>query len=297
MEAYNEKIHFENPFLSLRIFRVDRQNNFIGRWHYHKELEILIVHEGVLDVFVEDECYSMQAGDVLLIGDSQLHRDRSYDDVFLDYTVLQFDLNQYFDEAIKPYMKYFSDTQRPLSHLNYIFLENQSVKADVFHCVMQILEESQTKKVGYEIAVSMQIKQIILNLLRNDSDKVLNYRDQFELQRLKPALDYIQTHITEKITLEEVSRSCNMSYYYFTKFFKKTLGISFMDYVNTNKIKKAERLLLTKDLSIAQIAEQVGMSNMTHFYAMFKKYTSFAPNEFRKKMSAWKSSVDKFPGE
>ncbi len=289
MQFYNEIVHYENPFLSMKIFQCRRNVDAIGNWHYHKELEILLVLEGVLDVYIEEEFHSLKSGDVLLIGSSQLHRDRSYEDGNLNYIVFQFDIEQYFDQSTMPYIKYFTDTNRPLSRLNYIFTEHPEARRDIYDCVTEIYKESQTKSEGYEIAVSIFIRKIVLTLLRNDTRKLLNYKDDADLARLKPVLDYVEQNITEKIHVEDASKFANISYYYFVKYFKKVLGMSFTEYVNYKKIKRAERILLTNNMSVAQVGEAIGMPNMAHFYKMFKKYNNCSPHEYRKKMLEWTS--------
>lgn len=287
VEVFNEKVNYENPFLFLNIFQAERNSEGVGRWHYHKELEILVILEGSLEVYVEEELHNMQKGDVLLIGSSQLHRDRTYADSGLKYIVFQFDIGQYFDPTTMPYIKYFSETRRPLSHLNYIFTENQKAKRQLYDCVEEIYRESKTKGEGYEIAVSILIKKILLTLLRSDARKLLNHKDDTEILRLKPALDYIEQNINEKIQVEDASKIINISYYYFVKYFKKVMGMSFTEYVNYRKIKRAERILLTRDISISQVGETIGMPNMAHFYKTFRKYNDCSPSEFRKKMLNW----------
>jgi AraC-like DNA-binding protein len=221
----------------------------------------------------------------VLIGASELHRDRSLNT--LDYIVLQFDLEPFFDQSTIPYMRYFSETQLPLSKANYIFEENNSVKLQTASCIQQILNESTRKETGYELAVSILIKQILLLLLRHDTRKVLIEQDNFDRIRLKPVLDYIENHLTDRIQVEEVCKIANMSYYYFVKYFKKTIGLSFTEYVNYRKVKWAERILLTKDLSISEVGERIGMPNMAHFYKMFKKYNDCSPKQFQRKMLVW----------
>lgn len=88
---------------------------------------------------------------------------------------------------------------------------------------------------------------------------------------LKPVLDYVEAHLSDKISAEQACQLVNFSYTYFLKYFKQIMGISFTDYVIHRRIKYAERLLLTEDLSIAQIAEQVGLPNLSHFYKLFKR--------------------------
>lgn len=285
MEAINEKVAYENPLLSLRIFQTMRDLDGFTNWHFHKQLELLLILEGDLDVYIDEECYHLTSGDVMIIGAHELHRDRSHS--LLDYIVLQFDLEPFFDQSTIPYMRFFSETQLPLSKANYIFQENRAVKEQTASYIQQMLNEADRKETGYELAVSVLIKQILLILLRHDSRKVLIEQDNFDRIRLKPVLDYIENHLTDRIQVDEVCKIANMSYYYFVKYFKKTIGLSFTEYVNYRKVKWAERILLTKDLSISEVGERIGMPNMAHFYKMFKKYNDCSPKQFQRKMLVW----------
>jgi YesN/AraC family two-component response regulator len=287
VEFYNEKINYENPFLSMHIFQTDRHQDFTGDWHYHKELEMLVILDGKLDVYIEDELVHLIEEDVVLIGTSELHRDRSWEASGLNYIVFQFDLHHYFDESTIPYLRYFAEAGVSLSKLNYILQENLKVKEEIGGCVKEILTEFTRKEQGYEIAVSILIKRILLSLLRNDTRHVLSSKNHAGLIRLKPAFDYIEQNLHVRIGVQEASKAVNISYYYFVKYFKKVLGISFLDYVNFKKIKKAEKILLTKDISIAEVGEAVGMPNMAHFYKVFKKFNQCSPHEFRKMMLDW----------
>ncbi|MCM3746928.1 AraC family transcriptional regulator [Paenibacillus pasadenensis] len=286
MEVYNEKVPYENPLLSLRIFRPQREHNLLLNWHYHRELELLYIISGSLEVHVEEERFHLNAGDVAVIGANQLHRDRCSSET-LDYIVLQFDLEQFFDHSTMPYMRFFMETNHPLSQVNYIFQDSPLVKEEIGLISKEILEEATTKKLGYELAVNLLLKKILLLLLRNDTRQILTDQDDFDRLRLKPVLTFVEQHLTDRIQVEEVCKLANMSYYYFVKYFKKTIGLSFTEYVNYRKIKWAERILLTKDLSISEVGDRIGMPNMAHFYKMFKKYNDCSPKEFQKKMLSW----------
>ena len=286
MEAFNEKVAYENPLLSLRIFQSQRPAPSFTDWHYHKQLELLLILDGELDLYLDNSHIYLEAGDVCIIGTSELHRDICEND--LNYIVLQFDLEQFFDHSSIPYMRYFSEKHLPISQINYIYRENKQVKEETASCIRSILEEATKKETGYELAVSILIKQILLLLLRNDTRSFLIAQDNFDKFRLKPVLDFIEDNLTEKIQVEDACKIANMSYFYFVKFFKKTIGLSFTEYVNYRKIKRAERLLLTKDLSISEVGEKIGMPNMAHFYKMFKKYHDCSPKQFQSKMFTWK---------
>jgi AraC-like DNA-binding protein len=284
MEIYNEKIEFENPFLSLKIFRAEREREHATGWHYHRELEFLVVDKGRMDVFIEDELVRLPEGGVALVGTSQLHQDRSYAGEKLVYFVLQFDLEQAFESSAMPYYRYFSETRLPLSRFNKVLQENGEARRVIAQAVHEIYVEWTGKREGYELAVSILIKRILLTLLRSDTNRPLSVKENADLLRLKPVFEYIERNLDGRIAVEEASRAANISYYYFVKYFKRALGISFMDYVNLQKIKKAEKILLTRDISVAQVGEHIGMPNMAHFYKMFRKFNRCSPSEYRKRM-------------
>ncbi|WP_276354226.1 helix-turn-helix transcriptional regulator [Cohnella caldifontis] len=286
MQAIKEEIQYENPLLSLKIWRAVRHDKASYFWHYHPECELLLVQRGRLSIDLDGETFEMAAGDVVILGSSQLHGDRSHGEL-VDYIVLQFDLQSFFDQSTIPYLQYFNETKVPLSAMNYIFRENPQARSEAADCIREILEEAQRKESGYELAVNMLIKKLLLILIRSDSKGLLAGQDRVERIRLKPVLDYVEARIDDRLAIEEVCGLANMSYYYFVKFFKKVMGMSFTEYVNFRKIKRAEQLLLTLDLSVSEVGERIGMSNMAHFYKTFKRFSGCSPKEFQRKMLAW----------
>lgn len=287
MQARQEKIEYENPLLSIKVWQAIRSADIIYTWHHHPECELLLVQSGRLDVEVNGETHVMGEGDVVVLGSSQLHRDRSYGDSHVHYLVLQFDLQAFFDQSTISYLQYFNETKIPLSAMNYLFKENADARREAAACILEIYEEARRKEAGYELAVNLLIKKILLVMIRHDKMGLLAGQDRVERIRLKPVLDYVESGITGRVTVEDACRLANMSYYYFVKFFKKSMGISFTEYVNFRKIKTAEQLLLTRDLSVSEVGDRIGMPNMAHFYKMFKRFNHCSPKEFQRKMLAW----------
>lgn len=286
LQAIREKIEYENPLLSLKIWQMTRSAPGNMNWHYHPECELLLVQAGSLAIDIDDESYTLEAGDVVILGNSQLHRDYNTGGL-LDYIVLQFDLHTFFDQSTIPYLQYFNETKVPLSSMNYIFAENAAAREQVADCIREIHKEALEKESGYELAVNLLIKKLLLILIRNDTRGLLADQDRVERIRLKPVLDYVEANLHDRTSVEDACRLANMSYYYFVKFFKKMMGLSFTEYVNLRKIKRAEQLLLTRDLSVTEVGDQIGMANMAHFYKMFKRFNGCSPKEFQRKMLAW----------
>lgn len=289
-EPVNEEVIYQNPLLSLKVWEIKDDRVEVSTpidyypWHYHKEVELLAILEGTLTVQTKSNYVSISSGDVLLMGAFQPHRTSKVWKGKLRYVVLQVDLTKHFDQSILPYLYYFSELTQPLEFLNYIFSQNEEAKIEAHHLITEIHRESQWKQKGYEIAINYAIKKLLLLLVRNDTNNMLQYSETHDLSRLKPVLDYIDSHLQERILVEEACGLLNFSYHYFIKYFKKTMGMSFIDYINRKRIKKAELLLLTTEKSIMEIGYEVGISNMAQFYKLFKRFNQCSPKAFRNQM-------------
>ncbi|CAG7640462.1 helix-turn-helix domain-containing protein [Paenibacillus allorhizosphaerae] len=279
MEALQEEhIVYEKPLFPLRIFINQRPDQYKNPWHFHHQAELLYILSGQMDMYVEQSMFALGPGDVVLVGSMQPHRFISHG---VRYYVLQFDCHPFFDPSVQSYLFWFTGPQVFLSRLNYIFAENREAKEIVKESIEKMYKEHKEKASGFELVISMLIRNILVTLLRSDTKQVLLTRFHTDLIRLKPALDYVDSHLTGKVDLKEASRLAKISYYHFARYFKKVMGMSFIDYVNYNKIKLAERILLTEDVSVERIGEIVGIAHMGHFYKTFRKYNQCSPKEYR----------------
>ncbi|MEF3303096.1 helix-turn-helix transcriptional regulator [Paenibacillus sp. GYB003] len=292
MEIYKEPIHYQNPVLCIKVWQFEAQKAVQSgpiqnvRWHYHKEVEFILVRHGSHEVHTPGHAYMLHAGDVVVIGSSQLHRARVVGGDKLVYIVLHVDLEPYFDPAMMRYYRHFSEVHQPLEELNYMFRENAGVRAEVGRIIERIHDEIMGKQAGYEIAASMHIKHLLLTLLRGDTRGLLQAHDSVDPGVMKPILEYVDSHLAEKIEMEQVSQIAGMSYFYFSKYFKKAMGASFTDYVNRKRIAKAERLLVTSGQNVGDIARSVGIENMAHFYELFKRFNGCTPKQYLSKIDA-----------
>ncbi|WP_326998745.1 cupin domain-containing protein [Cohnella kolymensis] len=124
MEATREKIEYENPLLSLKIWQMTRSDPGYINWHYHPECELLLVQTGRLEIDLSDESYTMESGDVVILGNSQLHRDRNTGGGLLDYIVLQFDLHTFFRPEYDPLPAVFQRNESP-SQRNELYFQTE----------------------------------------------------------------------------------------------------------------------------------------------------------------------------
>lgn len=126
--------------------------------------------------------FPLGEGDLIVIGPNQMHRDRSGT---TEYIVFHFDHYQYLDPTTLSYSRLFTGIHAPLSRLNYIFAENTAAKRRIARCVKDIYMEAKNKAPGYEMAISLLIRKILLTLMRYDTRQMLPVRDHAEIVRLK----------------------------------------------------------------------------------------------------------------
>ena len=99
-------------------------------------------------------------------------------------------------------------------------------------------------------------------------------------------IDYLHTHMKEKITLEDISRITFFSPVYCDSVFKRDMGRSIIDYLLHERIKEAKKSLLEGSLSLPAVASSVGFYDYNYFVRVFKKRTGYTPTAYRKMIFA-----------
>ncbi len=99
---------------------------------------------------------------------------------------------------------------------------------------------------------------------------------------LLPALDYLQAHPTDHISVAELAAMCYISESYFYVLFRNSVGVPYTEYKNSLVIAKAERLLIERpELSIEEISAKLGFSSSAYFRRVFQRFLGCSPREYR----------------
>ena len=94
--------------------------------------------------------------------------------------------------------------------------------------------------------------------------------------------EYIENHLQEDLTLEQLANKVHFNKTYFVQRFKSLWGVPPMKYVSNLRCQKAKYLLLDTRLSVSEIASRTGFQSPHYFSAVFKRYTGKSPHDFRK---------------
>ena len=102
-----------------------------------------------------------------------------------------------------------------------------------------------------------------------------------QYHKIQQAVRYINDNYRTDIRLNAVSREADMSPSHFSRIFRKVMGLSYQEYLNSRRIAKAKNLLRSSPRSITEIAISVGFADSTGFGRIFKKLTGQTPSAYR----------------
>ena len=111
----------------------------------------------------------------------------------------------------------------------------------------------------------------------------LESRQLYSGDDLKKVLNYIDRNIKRGVTLDMAAAYVGMSASYFSKFFKKYMGVNFITYVTDRKIEAAKDMLVNTDRPVVNIAYDLSYSETNYFSKTFKKKVGVTPTEYRER--------------
>lgn len=127
------------------------------------------------------------------------------------------------------------------------------------------------------------IKEWTINLFFKYSDYISEHKNMQRDDVIEKVKRYINEHIYEKITAEDVAEHIHLSEKYFMNYFKEKTNENFKSYILDLKMGKAKELLKQGNKSITEIAHRIGYTDYRGFNRIFKKHTGQTPSEFQEK--------------
>ncbi len=111
--------------------------------------------------------------------------------------------------------------------------------------------------------------------------KIKSYSDGLPQVQLQQVTEYIHQYSAQNLSLIMMAEMVQMSPYYFSRLFKQSIGLTPHQYLLKCRTDQAKRLLKTTNLSIADIAHQVGFVDQSHLNRHFKRHFGVSPSQFR----------------
>lgn len=156
---------------------------------------------------------------------------------------------------------------------------------DVNHLIERLTYTFTNNNKSKDVLLDLMIQELIVRLLQTKAKSlIINDPQIFSDTRIGTVIKYIKDNLTNKdINVDALAKKAHMSASHFHKQFKNTLGISPIDYLNSEKIKFSKKLIKeSKDFRMSEIAFQSGFNNTSYFNRQFKKMEMMTPQQFKK---------------
>lgn len=130
-------------------------------------------------------------------------------------------------------------------------------------------------------------RMLALHLLSNHCTihyRTKPYKGGLSKSRSQVVLDYIDAHLHEEISLDELAGLTGLTSYHFLRLFKRSTGQTPLQFIIRARMERARKLLAAPRASVTDVAMAVGYESVSHFITLFKRHTGMTPLEYQKKL-------------
>lgn len=286
--AYVEKRKSNiEKFFPFEVLHIDEPASNMSIFHWHEFMEISYIQSGMGKYEIEDKEFFVKKGDIVIINNNERHRltynslEPLYEIVihFNSRLVCQND-NTSFDLT---YMKLFKYEKANFNNKPDL---SEDIKETISSLISNIVKEYIQKESYYELMLKSKLLTLITILLRCCNVKQVNdfkfVSKRNQINRLDLILSYIDENFHKDISLDCISHKFFMNSSYFSDYFKKNIGINFLEYIVSKRINQAIKILYEDKMNSTETAFACGFNNVTSFYNAFKKITGMNPGDYLK---------------
>ena len=276
-------------------FRELEQAYFPTPWHFHPEIEIILIVNGYGSRYVGDSINNFYPGDLVITGSKTPHVWSSSPEFYEAESKLkakaifiQFQ-EDFWGEA-------FSDLPEVYKIKNFLNLARRGIRF-----VKQT--RKQLEKYMLELPTQMGMGRLMhlltmLDIMTSSQEydylSSPNYKSEsinsVDEHRMELIYNHVLKHYQREISLDEVSNLVNLTPPSFCRYFKLRTNKAFSTFVNEMRIGSASKLLIENNLSISQVCYESGFNHLSNFNRQFKKIKNMTPSEYQRKY--WSRSLD-----
>lgn len=243
--------------------------------HSHKYYEFLLFLKGDATYIVENSTYKANDGDIFLTNPGELHTisfnstcdyERHFVQISRDWLIsLPYDLLRRIDRRKMGENNRIPSTIVEKYKLSEFF-EN------IHYYITHKLPESEIMVQTYIIQFMAKINTIF----KTEMDVLDEVTEHKTVTQIK---EYINSHFTEGISLDELAGKFYTNKYYLCHIFKEETGLTIKEFINTKRIARAKQLLPEYN-SVRELYSACGFNDYSTFYKTFKRFTGVSPTEF-----------------
>lgn len=262
--------------------------------HSHSEIHFCYVVQGQVEFIVEQKRYVARKGEAVYIASRCIHMSRAYErgSFYMCFNIKP-ELLMSFIKSVdgRQYITRF--LQNP-EFSSFILQSNVDWQENILLLLKKIYRLYTEEKFGYELQVASCLIEIWYMMLLGNQNTILKgcQEENIDQFRIKKALQYIEEHYQEKITLGDMAKELNVSKEEICRIFKRNLKMTCMEYINNYRIMKSMDMLSYTKLMVGEIGSKVGFDNFSYFSECFKKKVGCTPSAYRAKLTSIKVDLE-----
>ncbi|MBO5293006.1 MAG: AraC family transcriptional regulator [Lachnospiraceae bacterium] len=286
-ELQEQKKHGE-PGFPMTVYYNDF-TQYVGEqipWHWHEELEFVVVTEGVVEFFVGTEDFLLREGEGIFVNADTLHHVVPHGEkkaymfsILLNHGILGA------GQGILLSSKYVSPYVAEAG-VRYEVLRAETVlEKEAVGRLKEIYRIYMEKEFGYEYALHNLICEVWFYLVREKwGNRIAGRRGRsVSEERIYRALEFIHAGYAQPISLEDICEAVNISKTECCRCFKQNLRMTPFEYLMTYRVNKAAEQLESDNETITEIAAHTGFGSDSYFCKQFKRYMGCTPMEYRRR--------------
>lgn len=252
--------------------------------HWHKELEIIYLLDGQLDVFIEDKHHVFKAGEFMVINPKKIH-----------YFKRASQTNRTIVLQTNPkIIEYFSPEIHDLQFQFSSFSATPEQRDYFVTTIYDIITSLHDQKPVYTLEVLLKLAELLIFLVREPGTAAIATKANRISERLIQITTFIDEHFHKKITLEDLADQVQLSPTYISHLFSKNMGMTFQHYLKMKRLNFAYSQLIQTDAKVIEIALSAGFSDAQTFANFFKREFQATPSQVRKQNKDFASHVPVF---
>lgn len=241
--------------------------------HSHSHVEITYLLNGSLEYQIENQTYLISSKELIIVFPYQPHSIRMVETGIMVSIVFAIDF-------ISDFTRIFTEYELP----NCLFKQRELNDSTV--TALQWLKTSALTKEYKKHPIPFKERGWLIVALGDIFSKraLQKKREKLDMELISSFFEYLNNHFVEDLSCESVCRALGISQYYLTHTLNKILHTTFNSIIISYRLKLAENLLKTSDLTILDIALETGFQNAQTFSRNFKKHSGLTPSAFRKNL-------------
>lgn len=250
--------------------------------HHHDFYECYLFLSGNVTYLIEGKSYLLTPGDIVLVNSKELHQafinsmDSAYDRFVLwinpnflrELSTEETDLTRCFE----------SPNRKNVLRVDYEWQQNIRILMN------KLIALERFQGIGSELLYKAYITELMVYINNLTFNKEV--RPDVEVKKsnlIELILEYINAHIDEDITIDELSEHTYLSKFHLSREFKKHTGTTLHRYILQKKLIAAKELIL-KEIPITHVYEQCGFGDYSNFFRAFKNEYGMTPKQYYEAM-------------